>query len=111
MKDRLASFVTERDWDQYHHPKEVAISLSVEAGELLEIFQWMEKRPVAEIRSDARMMAMIRDELADVAGYCIDLASRLDIDLSTAFFEKMERNNLRYPIAKSRGNHKKYTEL
>lgn len=111
LKKRLAEFIAERDWDQYHHPKEVAISLVVEAGELLEVFQWANKKPVAELKKDGKFMARVRDEIPDVLGYCLDLAARLDIDVSRAFFEKMEKNRRKYPVEKSKGNHKKYTEL
>ena len=111
LKDQLADFVAEREWEQYHHPKEVAISLAVEAGELLEIFQWTEKKPVAELKKDGKFMARVRDELPDVLGYCLDLAMRLDIDVSQAFSEKMESNKKRYPVEKSKGKHTKYTEL
>jgi NTP pyrophosphatase (non-canonical NTP hydrolase) len=107
----LAKFITDRDWDRYHHPKEVAISLSVEASELLEIFQWAEKTKVEDIKNDPKLMEKIRDEVADVFGYTVDFASRLDIDVTKAFLDKMEKNRKKYPVEKSKGNHKKYTEL
>jgi len=113
LKRVIAEFIKEREWDRYHHPKEVAVSLNVEAGELLEIFQWMEKEknPVEAIKKNPELMEKIRDELADVFGYTLDFASRLDIDLAQAFLKKMEKNEKKYPVHKSKGNHKKYTEL
>lgn len=109
-KKVIAQFISERDWDQYHHPKEVAISLNVEAGELLEIFQWT-RASLDEIKADPVIMEEIRDEVADVYGYLLDFASRLDIDITQAYLRKMEKNREKYPIHKSKGNHIKYTKL
>jgi len=111
LQDILSKFITDRDWDKYHHPKEVAVSLAVEAGELLEIFQWMDRVPVEQMKKDPKLMERIRDELADVLGYCLDFGKRLDIDITKAYIEKMAKNEKKYPVEKSRGNHKKYTEL
>jgi NTP pyrophosphatase (non-canonical NTP hydrolase) len=109
-KQVIAGFISERDWDQFHHPKEVALSLNVEAGELLEIFQWT-RASRDEIRADPEVMEEIRDEVADVFGYLLDLASRLDIDITQAYLKKMDKNRKKYPIHKSKGNHTKYTKL
>ena len=109
-KKVIAEFITERDWDQYHHPKEVAISLNVEAGELLEIFQWT-RASREQILADDELMEEIRDEVADVYGYLLDFASRLDIDITQAYLKKMGKNRAKYPIHKSKGNHIKYTKL
>lgn len=111
LKGIIAKFISERDWDGYHHPKEVAVSLSVEVGELLEIFQWMDKLPVEELKKNPELMERLRDELADVFGYTLDFADRLGIDITQAYLNKMQKNREKYPIHKSKGNHKKYTEL
>ena len=106
---QIIAFRDARDWKQFHNPKDLAISLVLEAGEVMEHFQWknaeeMEKH-VEEHRDD------IGDELADVLAYMIMMAHDLNIDLLEALERKMEENNKKYPADKVRGTHKKYTEL
>ena len=96
LKEEIARFVDERNWNKYHHPKELAISISIEAAELLEIFQWDEKIDIQEIRDDREAMSRIKGELADVVMYILSLANQLDIDLSEAVLEKLEKNRLKY---------------
>jgi dCTP diphosphatase len=109
LREELRRFAAERDWDQFHFPKNLAIALSVETAELLEHFQWL---PDAESASPtAETRAKIREELADVLLYLVRLADKLDIDLTAAAFEKLAINARKYPIHKARGNSKKYTEL
>jgi len=103
LKQRIAKFVKDRDWDSYHHPKELAISISIEAAELLEIFQWIEKRPKEEIKENKELMAAIKDELADIINYCIGLANQLEIDLSESVLSKIEKNESRYPVPMVKG--------
>lgn len=109
LRDALRRFAAERDWDQFHFPKNLAIALSVEAAELLEQFQWVPDRESAALSDETR--ANVREELADVLLYLIRLADKLDIDLSTAAFDKMKINAEKYPVHKARGSSKKYTEL
>ena len=109
LRDALRRFAAERDWDQFHFPKNLAIALSVEAAELLEHFQWVPDRDSAALSDQTR--ANVREELADVLLYLIRLADKLDIDLATAAFEKMKINAGKYPVDKARGSSKKYTEL
>jgi dCTP diphosphatase len=109
LRDALRQFAVERDWDQFHFPKNLAIALSVEAAELLEHFQWMSESDSASISEQTS--ARVREELADVLLYLIRLADKLNIDLSVAAAEKLRINAAKYPIDKSRGNSKKYTEL
>jgi dCTP diphosphatase len=109
LRDKLRQFAEERDWDQFHSPKNLAMALSVEAAELMEHFQWLSE-------SDCRSMPIekrtkIREEVADVFLYLIRLADKLEIDLSAAAEEKIEINASKYPIHKARGNNKKYTDL
>ncbi len=109
LRGALRRFAAARDWDQFHLPKNLAMALSVEAAELLEHFQWL---PEAE--SDAlppAKRAQVGEEIADVLLYLIRLADRLDIDLITAARRKMRVNARKYPVAKARGNSRKYTEL
>ncbi|MBN2518776.1 MAG: nucleotide pyrophosphohydrolase [Candidatus Altiarchaeota archaeon] len=103
LKQRVERFVRERDWDVYHHPKELAISIAIEAAELLEIFQWIEKQPKEDIKRDEKVMSQIKDELADVINYCIGLANQLGIDISDSVVSKIEKNETRYPVARVRG--------
>ena len=109
LRNALRQFAAERDWDQFHSPKNLAIALTVEATELLEHFQWLSDSEPAAIPSEKR--ARVREELADVLLYLIRLADKLDIDLLVAATEKMSINAVKYPIHKARGSSKKYTEF
>ena len=108
LRDRLRQFVSERDWDQFHSPKNLAMALSVEAAELMEHFQWLTE---AESRSlPPEKLAQVRDEMADVLVYLVRLADKLDVDLLDAAQKKIEKNALKYPAAKVRGSMKKYSD-
>ncbi|OQX13866.1 MAG: nucleotide pyrophosphohydrolase [Thiothrix lacustris] len=107
LVDELMHFRAERDWAQFHTPRNLAISLSLEAGEVLELFQWEDRRG-AELD---KVMPQLRDEVADVATYLTYLCADLGIDLETAVREKMVQNRRKYPVELSKGSAKKYTEL
>ena len=109
LRDLLRQFAAERDWDQFHSPKNLAIALNVEAAELLEHFQWMPETESAALAGD--LMARIREEIADLMLYLIRLADRLEIDLLAAPSDKIQLNAEKYPVEKARGSSKKYTEL
>lgn len=109
LRKALRQFAAERDWDQFHSPKNLAIALNVEAAELLEHFQWLSDAESAVLQPDKR--AKVREELADVLLYLIRLGDKLDIDLMQAAAEKISINAEKYPVQKSRGSSKKYTEL
>jgi dCTP diphosphatase len=109
LRDKLRQFAAERDWDQFHSPKNLAMALSVEAAELLEHFQWLSDAESAALAPEKRVE--IREELADVLLYLIRLADKLDIDLATAAADKLSVNAQKYPIQKARGSSKKYTEF
>ena len=109
LRNKLRQFAAERDWDQFHSPKNLAMALSVEAAELLEHFQWLSDAESAAMAPEKR--AKIGEELADVLLYLIRLADKLDIDLASAATEKMTVNAAKYPTYKARGSSKKYTEL
>ena len=104
--DKVLAFRDERSWKQYHTPKDLAISLSLEAAELLEVFQWSGSD--TECRDKLPEM---REELADVLMYAISLADRLGLDLDEIILEKLQRNGEKYPLEKARGRKDKYTEL
>lgn len=109
LRDALRRFAAERDWDQFHSPKNLAVALSVEAAELLEHFQWLTDEQSAALSPETR--AGVSEELADVLLYLIRLADRLDLDLIACATEKLRRNAEKYPVEKARGNAKKYTQL
>lgn len=100
------AFRDERDWKQFHNPKDLAISLSLEAAELLETFQWSG----TDLETPAKREHAV-EELADVAIYCIFLADAFNINLTDAIERKLAKNAAHYPIAKAKGTAKKYTEL
>jgi len=107
--ERIRQFRDERDWLQFHNPKNLAISISIEASELLEHFQWSTPEQSFEIASKKK--ESVAAEIADVAIYLIELADNLKIDLPKAIMEKISENEVKYPVHKARGNSLKYTEL
>src|SRR2546428_14153299 len=109
LRDRLRTFAAARDWNQFHSPKNLAIALSVEAGELLEHFQWISDR--ASLALPPNKLGEIKAEMADVFLNLIRLADVLNVELVQAAGRKIEANSRKYPVEKSRGNAKKYTEL
>ncbi len=104
--EKVIAFREERDWSQFHNPKDLAISISLEAAELLEVFQWSGDDLVVERKAD-----QLKEELADVLIYCILLADRAGIDIPQAISEKVDINASKYPAEKARGQSSKYTEL
>ncbi|EKU45123.1 nucleotide pyrophosphohydrolase [Brevibacterium casei] len=100
VREELREFVAEREWQQFHTSENLAKSISIEAGELLECFQWGD----ADLRS-------AKDELADVLTYCILLAERLGVDPDTIVLEKLVKTREKYPVEKSRGRSEKYDQL
>jgi NTP pyrophosphatase (non-canonical NTP hydrolase) len=108
LRDELRAFAAERDWDQFHTPKNLASALSVEAAELLEPFQWLKTGELHEL--DHRKQEAIRHELADVLIYLVRLADKLDVDLIDAALEKLAHNRDKYPVNKVRSDSRKYSE-
>ncbi|TKX61128.1 nucleotide pyrophosphohydrolase [Halorubrum sp. ASP1] len=96
LMERYNQFVADRDWDQFHTPKNLAEAISVEANELLEIFLWHDNHPSEEVRSDPEVRARVKEEVADVVIYSIAMAEQFDIDLPEAVAEKMEDNEERF---------------
>ena len=109
LRDQLRQFASERDLDQFHSPKTLAMALSGEAGELLEIFQWLTEEHSGNL--DAKAHAAASEEIADVLLFLIRLADRLGIDPADAAHRKLVANAQKYPVDKARGTSKKYTEL
>ncbi len=106
LQNEIIKFRDKRNWSQYHTPKNLAISLSLEANELLEIFQWIDSdEAVKNYESE------IKDELADIIIYFVLMADRLGLDIEEIVAKKLEKNSLKYPVDKSFGANTKYTEL
>jgi NTP pyrophosphatase (non-canonical NTP hydrolase) len=109
LREQLRDFARERDWEQFHSPKNLAMALSVEAAELLEIFQWLTEPQSLELEPAARARA--DEEIADVLLYLVRLADRLGIDPVAAAERKLQANARKYPADKARGHARKYDEL
>ena len=111
LKQSVAAFAEERDWIQYHSLKNLAMSISIEAGELMELFQWSDNAASNTLVGDAAARLAIEDELADVLIYSLQFANRAEIDLSQAIKRKMAINADKYPVEKARGRSDKYDSL
>lgn len=105
LKGIMEAFVTERAWEPFHDPKNLSMSLAIEAGELMEHFQWLRTDELAAIREDPERMAEVSEEVADCLAYLVSFASTMGIDLSTAFRRKMVKNAEKYPAEKFRGRY------
>jgi dCTP diphosphatase len=108
LKAKLQAFADERDWDQFHSPKNLSMALSVEASELVECFQWLTEEQSKNL-SPAQHQAVI-DEMADVQIYLLRLATKLNVNLVEAAEQKIVKNEAKYPADKVKGSAKKYTE-
>ena len=106
---RLRAFARERDWEQFHAPKNLAMALAVEVAELMEHFQWLTEQQSAELPPEE--LARVAEELADVFIFTVRLADRLGVDLAPAVEAKIRANAAKYPVEKCRGSSRKYTEL
>ena len=109
LRDRLRLFAAERDWEQFHTPKNLAAAMTVEAAELLEHFQWLTAEQSASL--DEPVRAEVADEMADVLLYLVRLADKLDVSLHDAALDKLVRNAAKYPVDKARGHARKYDKL
>jgi dCTP diphosphatase len=107
--EKLREFAKERDWEQFHSPKNLAMALSVEVAEIVEHFQWLTEDQSKNLPNDK--LGEVETELADTLIYLIRLADKLEIDLLAAAQSKIEVNEQKYPVDKAKGNAKKYTEL
>jgi len=109
LQKQIVEFRDERDWKQFHNPKDEAISLVLEATELLEHFQWKSEKEITEHMGANK--SDVADELADVFYWVLLIANDFDINLAEALDKKMKKNTAKYPVEKAKGNHKKYSEL
>ncbi|MBN1763631.1 MAG: nucleotide pyrophosphohydrolase [Sedimentisphaerales bacterium] len=101
--ESVVQFEQKRDWQQFHSPKNLSMGLSIEAGELMEHFLWLTTEESREVIRDQEQMDAVREEIADVLNYLLMLAHTMNIDLSEAFFEKLKRNEEKYPADDYRG--------
>ena len=108
LTQRLRDFAADRDWERFHSPKNLAMALAAETGELMEHFQWLTEAQSREL--DPSQRELVAAELADVLLYLLRLADRLGVDLKTAAERKIAVNEKRYPVDRVRGSAKKYTE-
>ena len=110
IQEQLAQFASDRDWDQFHSPKNLTIALAGEAGELLEGFQWLTEEQSRQICETEKGQSKVEEEVADIAIYLLRLCDKLHIDLESAIFKKIDVNKSKYPVRLSKGNAKKYNE-
>ncbi len=101
LQEKIRKFNEERDWDQFHSPENLAKSISIEAGELLECFQWNSEYDINEVK----------EELADVLNYCIQMSNKLGLDPIQIVLDKMEKTAKKYPVEKAKGKSTKYNKL
>ncbi len=107
----VSAFITERDWDQFHSIKNLSMALSVEASELVEIFQWMKEEDSNQVKNNDKLKFKVSEELADIFVYLLRIAKKADIDLEEVVLAKIKKNSEKYPVEKARGSSKKYSEL
>ena len=110
IKEKLRTFSEDRDWTQYHSPKNLVMALSVEVSELVEIFQWSNSGGIDEI-NDPKQKEKIKKELADIFNYLVKLIDLLDVDIEKEALQKIKQNAEKYPIEKAKGKSAKYTDL
>jgi NTP pyrophosphatase (non-canonical NTP hydrolase) len=111
LKARVLAFVRERDWEQFHSPKNLSMALAAETGELMEHFLWATPEESRTIARAPAKRSKIADELADVIIYALEFANMTGLDISAAIEAKMAANARKYPVEKARGRAEKYTEL
>ncbi|MBN2518417.1 MAG: nucleotide pyrophosphohydrolase [Candidatus Altiarchaeota archaeon] len=111
LKDNIKKFCEDRNWDQYHNPKDLSIGIITEASELLEHFRFKSEEEAKAFFDNELKKNEISEELADILFFLLRLAQKYEIDLSTSFYKKLEKNEKNYPADKSMGSNKKYTEL
>lgn len=111
LRERVLAFAREREWEQFHSPKNLSMALAAEAGELMEHFLWATPEASRALAAEPAQRAKIADELADVVIYALEFANMTGLDLAAAIESKMAANAKKYPVEKARGRSDKYTEL
>lgn len=110
LQEAVKKFCVERDWDQFHKPKDLAIGVSTEANELLEIFRFKSDDEVIDMLKDHKLLEKIQDELADVLFFLLRFSQMNKINLEDSLMKKIAKNAVKYPVDKSKGSNKKYNE-
>jgi NTP pyrophosphatase (non-canonical NTP hydrolase) len=105
LRQLVHEFVDARDWHQFHSPKNLSMSLAIEAAELMEHFQWISTDASRAIRRDPQKMTAVAEELADILCYGLAIANELEIDISSAMRDKMQKNAVKYPVEQYRGRY------
>ena len=111
LKNKVKKFCDERDWDQYHSAKELAIGIVTESSELLQHFRFKSKKQIEELFNSPEKKEKISEEVVDILYFLLRLSQKYDIDLTTSLDKKMDKNEKKYPVGKAKGSNKKYTEL
>ncbi len=106
LRKLVADFIAERQWERFHDPKNLSASIAIEAGELMEHFQWLRSDELDTVRTDPRAQQAISEELADITAYVLSFANAMNIDLSAALAAKMRKNAEKYPAAEFRGRYR-----
>ena len=107
LKARVQKFVDDRDWQKYHKPKNLAMSIAIESSELMELFQWADETESDAITKNQEKLTALKDELADIMTYCLSLANVLNIDISQAIMGKIDKNERKYPVEEFKGFYEK----
>ena len=107
LKEQVAKFIAARDWQKYHRPKNLAMSIAIEAGELLELFQWLDHRECDEGLADPEVRKKLADEMADVLAFLLSLSNVTGIDLAASFEAKMKANGEKYPVEEVKGRYQR----
>lgn len=110
LQEKVIEFRDERDWAQYHNPKDLAISLSLEAAELLEIFQWKNEAEVEEMKRDGEGREKVKEELGDILIYSLNMCDAFGFDPADVVLSKLKINEEKYPVEKVKGSSMKYTK-
>ena len=110
LADRLREFADERDWEQFHTPKNLAAALSIEVSELLEIFQWSKSDGIEELKTNGKINPEVLEEIGDIVNYLVRFADLAGIDLEEAAHSKIDENAKKYPVSSSKGNAVKYSK-
>ncbi|MFW6055875.1 MAG: nucleotide pyrophosphohydrolase [Chloroflexota bacterium] len=111
LKDLIQVFVDEREWGKYHNSKDIALAINVEAGELLELFEWVREHEIPALLNNPDKRRRLGEELADIMILCLNLASAVGLDVADTMCKKLEMNRRKYPVHLVKGDYRKYTEL
>jgi NTP pyrophosphatase (non-canonical NTP hydrolase) len=111
LKLKIKKFISDRNWEQYHDPKNLSMSIAIEAAELMENFQWGDRNASVELFSNRKLRENIEDEIADIAIYLLDFCGMNNMDLTEIIERKLHKNRKKYPIRLSKGKSTKYNQL